>query len=217
MLHPHGTARTTRSSGVPTPRPANTVARTALLGRLQASGIPYEEMLFFDDARGGKFGNCEEVSSLGVLSYHCPDGLTQELWAAGVTAYSSMKAAGEPNGRVLPELRRDDRIGDPDDKLEGTVTRWIAEKRYGFVRTTVRREGGNSFFFHRRALKPAGWTPARGDKVTAVLGRDLHGRIECQSVILRKDDADGSSDHGDPKQAGGGDAGRPGAAESSEL
>ena len=93
MLHPHGTARTTRSSGVPTPHPANTVARTALLGRLQASGIPYEEMLFFDDARGGKFGNCEEVSSLGVLSYHCPDGLTQELWAAGVTAYSSMGVA----------------------------------------------------------------------------------------------------------------------------
>ena len=62
----------------------------------EASGIPYEEMLFFDDARGGKFGNCEEVSSLGVLSYHCPDGLTPELWTAGVTAYSSMKARPSP-------------------------------------------------------------------------------------------------------------------------
>ena len=33
-------------------------------------------MLFFDDAKAGKYGNCEPVSKLGVMSAHCPDGLT---------------------------------------------------------------------------------------------------------------------------------------------
>ena len=32
-------------------------------------------MLFFDDARHGKFGNCQPVSQMGVLSVHCPSGL----------------------------------------------------------------------------------------------------------------------------------------------
>lgn len=37
-----------------------------------ATGFDYSEMLFFDDARDGKFGNCVPVANLGVLSVHCP-------------------------------------------------------------------------------------------------------------------------------------------------
>ena len=33
----------------------------------EASGVDYEDMLFFDDARDGRYGNCEPVSALGVL------------------------------------------------------------------------------------------------------------------------------------------------------
>lgn len=47
----------------------------------EESGIAYEEMLFFDDAAGGKYGNCEPVASLGVLAAHCPDGLTYDVRA----------------------------------------------------------------------------------------------------------------------------------------
>lgn len=36
------------------------------------SGLEYSEMLFFDDARDGKFGNCVPVANMGVLSTHCP-------------------------------------------------------------------------------------------------------------------------------------------------
>lgn len=41
----------------------------------QKSGVAYQDMLFFDDARDGKYGNCESVSSMGVLSVHCANGL----------------------------------------------------------------------------------------------------------------------------------------------
>ena len=35
----------------------------------EKSGVPFEDMLFFDDAAGGRFGNCELVASkLGVRS-----------------------------------------------------------------------------------------------------------------------------------------------------
>ena len=41
----------------------------------QKRRIPYENMIFLDDARGGKFGNCVSVAELRVLDVHCPGGL----------------------------------------------------------------------------------------------------------------------------------------------
>ncbi|KAJ1620113.1 magnesium-dependent phosphatase-1, partial [Pavlovales sp. CCMP2436] len=60
---------------------------------LDATGIAYEDMLFFDDARGGKYGNCEPVSKLGVLSVHTPEGLTRELFSLGLREFAVRKAA----------------------------------------------------------------------------------------------------------------------------
>jgi Acid Phosphatase len=37
-----------------------------------ATGFQFAEMLFFDDARDGPFGNCVPVANLGVLAVHCP-------------------------------------------------------------------------------------------------------------------------------------------------
>jgi magnesium-dependent phosphatase 1 len=44
------------------------------------TGVPYEEMVFFDN----EFGNCERVASLGVTVVYCPDGVTSELWESGI-------------------------------------------------------------------------------------------------------------------------------------
>lgn len=70
----------------------------------QATAVPYEDMLFFDDARGGKFGNCEAVASLGVLSVHTPRGLTRELFASALREFAARKAAGASTAVVLPLL-----------------------------------------------------------------------------------------------------------------
>ena len=45
-----------------------------------ATGIDYEDMVFFDN----EFGNCERVSSLGVSVVYCPKGVTRKLWERGV-------------------------------------------------------------------------------------------------------------------------------------
>jgi magnesium-dependent phosphatase 1 len=55
----------------------------------RSSGIEFDEMLFYDDARDGKFGNCEPVSKMGVLSVHCPNGLdTLEVFTTGLERYN---------------------------------------------------------------------------------------------------------------------------------
>ena len=62
------------------------------------SGIDYEDMLFFDDARDGRYGNCEPVSSLGVLSVHCPNGLYDEsIWTNALNHYKEWSNNKTPN------------------------------------------------------------------------------------------------------------------------
>lgn len=68
----------------------------------QASGVPYNQMLFFDDARDGAYGNCEPVSALGVLSVHTPRGLTRSLFASALREFAARKAAGATTAVVLP-------------------------------------------------------------------------------------------------------------------
>lgn len=41
-----------------------------------ATGIPYDEMIFFDN----EYGNIRSVSSLGVRCVHTPDGMERKHW-----------------------------------------------------------------------------------------------------------------------------------------
>ncbi|KAG8469294.1 hypothetical protein KFE25_007812 [Diacronema lutheri] len=67
-------------------------SKLAHFERIRAAlGVPYDEMLFFDDARGGSYGNCEQVSTLGVLCVHTPRGLTRDLFALAIVEYSARK------------------------------------------------------------------------------------------------------------------------------
>ena len=45
----------------------------------------YEEMLFFDN----EYGNCREISQLGVTVAFSPDGVTGDVWAEAVAAFPS--------------------------------------------------------------------------------------------------------------------------------
>jgi len=54
------------------------------------SGIPFKEMIFFDN----EMGNIRSVSKLGVHSYFCPDGMTEEAWREGLEQFKE-KAAGD--------------------------------------------------------------------------------------------------------------------------
>ena len=45
----------------------------------------YEDMLFFDN----EYGNCQDVSSVGVSVCYCPDGVTRGAWDLALESYPS--------------------------------------------------------------------------------------------------------------------------------
>ena len=51
--------------------------------------IRLQDMLFFDNERW----NIGEVSKLGVVSIHCPDGMTREIWEEGLVTFREKAAA----------------------------------------------------------------------------------------------------------------------------
>ena len=165
------------------------------------SGLPFGSMLFFDDARGGRFGNCEPVARMGVLSAHCPSGLTDGVWAHAVRSYAALAADEAWMGMVVPAsggapespdeasasasaAAREESNGGPHD---ATVVRWLEGKSFGFVR---RVSGGGEMangekkdlFAHASALPPGAPTPQKGDAVSVLVGVDRGGRVACTSV-----------------------------------
>ena len=70
--------------------------RTHFQNLQNATGISYDDMLFFDDARDGKYSNCEPVSEFGVLSVHCPNGLySVDVFTSALDKFKEWD--GEPN------------------------------------------------------------------------------------------------------------------------
>lgn len=49
------------------------------------SGVSYSDMLFFDD----EMRNVTEVATLGVTTIHVPNGLTQQVFDAGLDTWAS--------------------------------------------------------------------------------------------------------------------------------
>ena len=184
--------------------PGSKVAHFEALRR--DSGVSYDRMLFFDDAAGGKFGNCEPVAALGVLSAHCPRGLTAEVWRAALAEFARRKAADEPMGAVLraPESSASASASGSTssgsasgaatvregDEIEAAVASWQPQKSFGFVRERDDAAGGRGrgrrVFFHRSALADGYLEPKQGDAVRATLGTDRSGRAACLTVAPTK-------------------------------
>ena len=55
----------------------------------QATGIPYADMLFFDNERR----NCVDVAPLGVTCVYTPDGLTQSKWDEGLVKFAAKSSS----------------------------------------------------------------------------------------------------------------------------
>ena len=51
--------------------------------------------------KGGRYGNCEPVAALGVMSAHCPRGLTSDVWQNALREFCKAKATGGTVGRVV--------------------------------------------------------------------------------------------------------------------
>jgi hypothetical protein len=53
------------------------------------TGIELNEMLFFDN----ESHNTASTSKIGVVSIHCPHGMTRDIWNQGLKKYSDSKDA----------------------------------------------------------------------------------------------------------------------------
>jgi magnesium-dependent phosphatase 1 len=113
----------------------------------KASGISYESMLFFDDARDGKFGNCEPVAEMGVLAVHCPKGL--ESVDIFTNALQHFKEWDKTPGTII-EADGTLSVGqgpiDESTRQFGSIKMINTDKRYGFIR--YRDNKSRDIFFH---------------------------------------------------------------------
>ena len=57
------------------------------------------------------------MSKLGVLSAHCPDGLTRGVWRGALSEFTRKKAAGEPMGELLRTARDRNAAADAKRRL----------------------------------------------------------------------------------------------------
>jgi magnesium-dependent phosphatase 1 len=154
------------------------------------SGYEYCEMIFFDDNRDGKFGNCEPVSTLGVLSVHCPNGLSDySIWTNALSHYrdwSSHKTPGTivewDNSITIIETT------DPNERISGRVKYINREKRFGFIQPSGRQR--SDVFFHFSAL-PVGSDVEEGDEITFITSTDSRrGKVAAGNIELPKKDVD---------------------------
>lgn len=159
------------------------------------SGLEYHDMLFFDDNRDGKYGNCEPVSQLGVLSVHCPNGIhEEELWHNALQHYkewSSHKTPGtivEWDNSITTIKERD-----PNEVFKGKVKYINHEKRFGFI-----QHGGlgtKDTFFHFSAI-PYGTDVDEGDELSFTITTDSRSGKEAAENIEMLSNKEKSVDDG---------------------
>ena len=140
----------------------------------EASGIPYEKMLFFDDARDGRYGNCVPVSQLGVLAAHTPGGIyTEAVFHTAIEKYKEWDGqAGtiiEHDGTVT-KLPADEEGPASNERVTGKVVKFFEDRGFGFIRYGKR--GTKDLFVHVRNCKGDVDFLEVGDELSFKVGTD---------------------------------------------
>jgi magnesium-dependent phosphatase 1 len=160
----------------------------------RATNVPFHEMMFFDDARDGKYGNCVPVAAMGVFCVHCPEGLkTKEVFENALDLFQN-KWDKTPNTIVewdgqmttnvdaqRSEMTRYEKTklssSNDSEMQEGVVKLIKREKRYGFIkyRTDYGKNSSKDVFFHFSSLLSGSQNGEveEGDEVTFQLRKDL--------------------------------------------
>jgi len=145
--------------------------------------VPFHEMMFFDDARDGKYGNCEPVAAMGVFCVHCPDGLrTKDIFERALDLYENKwdktpNTIVEANGEMMINIPRQyDRSSFPSSSknYEGVIKLIKREKYFGFIkfRTDYGKQETNDVFFHFSNLITKPNNIEEGDKVSFQIKKD---------------------------------------------
>ncbi|KAG7353153.1 HAD-SF-IIIC: HAD phosphatase, family IIIC [Nitzschia inconspicua] len=175
----------------------------------QQTRIATQDMMFFDDARDGKYGNCVPVASMGVFCVHCPQGIfTEEIFHRALEHYRmwdrTPNTIVEYDGKLTTNV---DRYFSSEDcavskissqTTNGTVYKGIVkmvrpEKRYGFIlyRSAANNKNSRDIFFHFNNIvkdKDGGVSmPQEGEEVTFEIQTDANARGMAVNIIPQKD------------------------------
>lgn len=163
------------------------------------SGIAYSEMIFFDDARDGRYGNCEPISQLGVLSVHCPNGLYEHsIWRNALEHYKDWSTHKTPGTIIewdssVTTLKM--KAGSNQRQI-GQVKFINREKRFGFIRYGDRNT--KDVFFHFSALPNNGEDVVEeGDELTFTISSDSrNGKDAATNIHFVTKDNDAVAEEG---------------------
>lgn len=168
----------------------------------ESSGLDYKDMLFFDDARDGRYGNCERVSALGVLSVHCPNGLYEErIWDNALDHFKKWSVHSTPNsivewdGTIMTGTNSGSAI-DPNKRFQGEIKFINREKRFGFIDYGAKGRNAKDMFFHFSAL-PYNQDVKEGDVLTFTVTKDARSGKNAAQDIEIVDDAGNANDNSD--------------------
>jgi len=162
----------------------------------EMSGISYQKMMFFDDSRDGRFGNCVPVSQLGVLSVHTPKGIHEEdIWSKALNNYREWSTHSTPNvivewdGSITNSGQFQLAKEDSNKRFDGVVKMINYERSFGFIRWGDRNT--KDLFFHFSNLIDEVDSIEQGDKVSfAVKHEATQGKNAAINVKVSKDSSD---------------------------
>mmetsp|Transcript_10765 Transcript_10765/g.26028 ORF Transcript_10765/g.26028 Transcript_10765/m.26028 type:complete len:413 (+) Transcript_10765:335-1573(+) len=150
----------------------------------RASGIDFADMLFFDDARDGKYGNCEPVSEMGVLAVHCPNGIyNEEVFTSALEKYSEWNRA--PNHIVEWDGQVTNSAEVSAERITGLVKKIVHDKKYGFIQYRQRGARARDMFFHFNSFPDFKCTLDEGDEVSFQIKKDpRNGKLMASDIEL---------------------------------
>ena len=153
----------------------------------KSSGLSFDSMLFFDDARDGKFGNCEPVAEMGVLAVHCPKGFESvDIFTTALERYSEWdRTPGtivEADGTMSATITTNER-------QSGIIKTINSYKQFGFIR--YRNGKSKDIFFHFRYLSDEPSKYEEGDSVSFVAvpdprnGKKMAAEVSIESPVKK--------------------------------
>ena len=132
------------------------------------TNIPYNQMLFFDDNRDGKYGNCVPVSELGVLSVHCPNGIdTEDIFLNGLNQYHKWSKENPKQNAIVEWDGSLTYLSSKSKKMQGIIKMINYDKQFGFIKTAKNKD----IFFPFRHL-PSSHNLSKGDSLSFDIEND---------------------------------------------
>lgn len=165
--------------------------------------VPFHEMMFFDDARDGRYGNCEPVAAMGVFCVHCPDGLrTKDVFEHALDLYQNKwdktpNTIVEADGQMMvniPQQYDRSTFSSSAKKYEGVIKLIKWNSNFGFIkfRTDYGKQETKDVFFHFKNLKADASRIAEGDKVSFQITKDNKNKNKDMAFNVELVDQDDS-------------------------